>query len=72
MYPFTVFPKKKSAATDLQKLLKDQRNMWLKSLHRLDLENKQVDAMRICSSHFKNGKGLYNLSVKCISVILVI
>ncbi|CAI6375392.1 unnamed protein product [Macrosiphum euphorbiae] len=23
---------------------------------KLDLENKQVDAMRICSSHFKNGK----------------
>eukprot|EP00102_Acyrthosiphon_pisum_P018936 XP_016656146.1 PREDICTED: uncharacterized protein LOC100160969 isoform X1 [Acyrthosiphon pisum] len=54
---FFRFPKKKkSAATDLQKLQEDQRNMWLKSLHRVDLKNKQVDAMRICSSHFKSGK----------------
>lgn len=66
---FYRFPKKKkSAATDLQKLQEDQRNMWLKSLHRVDLKNKQVDAMRICSSHFKSGKDLYNLIVKCVLV----
>lgn len=33
-----------------------QQNAWLKSLRRLDLANKNIDYMRVCSAHFKSGK----------------
>lgn len=36
------------------------------TIRRLDLANKQVDAMRTWSFHFKSGKYLNNLSIKLI------
>lgn len=70
---FYRFPKlKKNAASDIQNLSEKQRDAWLKSLKRYDIANKNVDVMRICSTHFISGKDLYNLSVKCIFVYIFV
>ncbi|XP_026806978.1 uncharacterized protein LOC113549730 [Rhopalosiphum maidis] len=54
---FYCFPKvKMNAASDLKMKMNKQQNAWLKSLHRLDLPNKNIDYMRVCSAHFKSGK----------------
>ncbi|XP_015371818.1 PREDICTED: uncharacterized protein LOC107167328 [Diuraphis noxia] len=45
-----------NAASDLKMKMNKQKNAWLKSLRRLDLANKNIDYMRVCSVHFKSGK----------------
>lgn len=54
---FYRFPKvKMNAASDLKMKMNKQQNAWLKLLRRLDLTNKNIDYMRVCSAHFKSGK----------------